>query len=86
MKTITERAHLLIALDKVRRDENDEDFWLVDSLSCTGVIYEVYFKGTGGRCTCKGYKYRKTCIHLEAVRILANRNRTPVMPDGEVLV
>ena len=86
MGTIEKRVHLLIALDKVRQDGDDKDFWLVDSLSCTGVVYNVYFKGTGGRCTCKGYKYHKACIHLEAVRILANRNRTPVMPNGEVLV
>ena len=83
---MSERAHLLIALDKVRQDPEDEDFWFVNSLSCTGVVYNVYFKGTGGRCTCKSYKYRKICVHLDAVRILAKKNKPPVVPDGEILI
>ena len=83
--TSKEKALLLIKLGKIRQDESDPDFWVVESNSCPGMQYDVYFKGTGGRCTCKGFKYRGTCVHIDAVRILANSKKGERVPDGEIL-
>lgn len=81
-----QRTCILIEREMVAQDRDDPDLWMVKSLSQPGVTYDVYFKSTGGRCNCKGFKYRGTCSHLTAVRMLANAQREEKVPDGEVLL
>ncbi len=80
------KAQIIIDRRLATRDEDDPDFWVVKSLTAVGVRYDVYFKGTGGRCTCRGFKYRGTCCHLGAVGILVNAQKVERAPDGEVLL
>lgn len=80
------KAQILIERRMVVQDTDDPNFWEVKSLSQVGVRYIVYFKSTGGRCSCKGFQYRGTCSHLEAVRILADSRKEEKIPDGEVLL
>lgn len=80
------KAQIIIDSKAATQDKDDPDFWVVRSLTAIGVQYDVYFKGTGGRCTCKGFKYRGTCCHLDAVRILVNAQKEEKAPDGEVLI
>lgn len=83
---VTDKARLIIDCGAAIQDKNDPELWEVKSLTAIGVRYDVYFKGTGGRCTCKGFKYRGTCCHLEAVRILADVQKEEKVPEGEVLL
>ena len=80
------KAQIIIDNKAATQDKDDPDFWVVRSLTAIGVQYDVYFKGTGGRCTCKGFKYRGTCCHLDAVRTLVNAQKEEKAPDGEILL
>ena len=80
------KAQTIINRKLATRDRNDSDFWIVKSLTTVGVQYDVYFKGTGGRCSCRGFKYRGTCCHIEAVRMLVDSQKGERVPEGEVLL
>lgn len=80
------KAQTIISRKLATRDKDDPDFWIVKSLTAVGVQYDVYFKGTGGRCSCRGFKYRGTCCHLDAVRMLVDSQKGERVPDGEILL
>ena len=40
--------------------------WEVTSLN-SDYIYDVHFQSCGGTCTCRGFKFRGWCYHMEAV-------------------
>ena len=80
------KAQIIINRKLATWDRNDPDFWIVKSLTAVGLQYDVYFKGTGGRCTCKGFKYRGTCCHIDAVRILVDSQKGEMVPEGEILL
>ena len=53
----------------------DPGFWVVFIPSKTeeDVMYNVIVeKDMTMECDCKGYKYRKTCIHVNAVKLKIN--------------
>ena len=81
-----QRACILIERKMIVQFVDSPEFWLVKSLSRPSATYTVYFKGTGGRCNCKGFKYRGTCSHLTAVRMLVNAQKEEKVPDGEILL
>jgi len=62
------KAYLLMAQGKVEHVEGNH--WRVGSVSEPGATHEVHFQGSGGSCDCKGFKYRHTCSHIEAVRLV----------------
>jgi len=80
------KAQTIVNRKLVTRDKDDLDFWAVKSLTDVGVQYDVYFKGTGGSCTCRGFKYRGTCCHLDAVRMLVDSQKGERVPEGEILL
>ena len=76
---MNEKAQWLVSHGHVR--QIDATHWEVDSQTVPGKSYRVYFRGTGGNCECKGFEFRKTCPHLEAVRL-----EQPLhVPLGEIL-
>jgi len=50
-----------------------EGYWLVPSYSNPAKKYKVVWNGTGGTCECKGFEFRKWCVHLDVVKEIAPR-------------
>jgi len=64
------RAQVLVDEGHVRLIDAEAGLWEVDSISEPGKVYQVFFRGVGGRCECEGFRYRGWCIHLKAVSIV----------------
>lgn len=55
-----------VQIDQLRRLDSA---WLVPSKSMPGTFHRV----ADGRCSCKSYKYRRTCSHLKLVQLASPR-------------
>jgi len=68
------RAQALVDGGHVKQIDTEAGLWEVDSTSKPNETYQVFFRGAGGRCECKGFQYRGWCVHLKAVSIVYKAN------------
>jgi hypothetical protein len=74
-KSVTESKPFVSKIYKVK----GEDRWLVQSKTNPSEYHHVSLEG----CDCKGFEYRKTCRHLEALyqKIENEINQQPKKPE-----
>ena len=60
----------VVALAKAAR-QIDSETWEVPSNTVLDKVYTVKWWGSGGSCTCTGYRFRYWCAHVAAAKLLA---------------